>query len=268
MTRRPGGPAPDSPVLEHALAFARLGWPVFPCKPGRKVPATIHGHLDATTDEEQIITWFARHPGRNLAVATGLPGPDVLDVDVHPTGSGFAALNMLLRAGLARGAAAWLRTPHGGVHGYFAGSRQRSGHLPARHLDFRSAGGYVLVPPSRVDGRPYRLIAAPGGRAHLDWQQVTRLLEPRRHQPGAARPGPAGDIARLGAWVARLEEGNRNAGLFWAANRALDAGHADGLDMLAAAARQAGLADREIAATLHSARAHHRPGRPGIKAVS
>ena len=269
MTRRePRGPACANPVVEAALVVARLGWPVFPCQPGRKIPATAHGHLDASTDEDQIIRWFARYPGRNLAVATGLPGPDVLDVDVHAAGSGFAALNVLLRVGLARGAAAWVRTPHGGVHGYFAGSDQRSGSLPGRHLDFRSAGGYVLIPPSRVDGRPYRLVAAPGGRARLDWQQVAGLLEPRRHPASVARPGSSGDIARLAAWVARLEEGNRNSGLFWAANRVLDAGQAEGLDDLAVAARQAGLTDREIAATLRSARAHHHPGRPGVQAVS
>jgi hypothetical protein len=29
-------------MLRAALAYARLGWPVFPCRPGEKVPAT-HG---------------------------------------------------------------------------------------------------------------------------------------------------------------------------------------------------------------------------------
>jgi Bifunctional DNA primase/polymerase, N-terminal len=36
-------------VLGQAFAYAALGWPVFPCKPGRKVPNTEHGFLDATT---------------------------------------------------------------------------------------------------------------------------------------------------------------------------------------------------------------------------
>ena len=49
-------------------------------------------------------------------------------------------------------------------------------------------------------------------------------------------------------------EGNRNAGLFWAANRALEADPAADLSPLAAAARQAGLDDREITRTLDSAR--------------
>ena len=49
-------------------------------------------------------------------------------------------------------------------------------------------------------------------------------------------------------------EGNRNAGLFWAANRALDADPAADLSPLAVAARQAGLGDKEITRTLDSAR--------------
>ena len=36
--------------LGQALAYAARGWPVFPCQAGQKIPATAHGHLDATTD--------------------------------------------------------------------------------------------------------------------------------------------------------------------------------------------------------------------------
>jgi hypothetical protein len=245
---------PPNPVLDAALACARRGWPVFPCQPGCKAPATPHGHLDATTDPGQIAAWFAARPGLNLAIATGAPGPDVLDVDRRPSGSGFAALSALARAGLTAGSAAWVRTPGGGVHGYYTGSRQHSARLPGCYLDFKSAGGYVLVPPSQVGGRPYRLIAATGGTAGLDWQQVTALLEPARNcLPARPRSGRA-DVTRLAGWVARLEEGNRNAGLFWAACRALDASPAADLSSLAAAARQAGLGEREVAATLGSAR--------------
>ncbi len=75
---------------EAAQAYARVGWPVFPCHPGSKEPATLHGFLDASTDERQIRQWWRRDPERNVAIATGAPGPDVVDVDVHKDGSGFA----------------------------------------------------------------------------------------------------------------------------------------------------------------------------------
>jgi Bifunctional DNA primase/polymerase, N-terminal len=129
-------------TLTRALAYARRSWPVFPCQPGQKIPATRHGYRNATTDEQQITRWFAGHPDRNLAVATGAPGPDVLDVDQHgQAGNGFAAFNRLRAAGLLDGAAAYVCTPSGGLHAYFTGSGQRNGHLPGQHLDFRAAGG-------------------------------------------------------------------------------------------------------------------------------
>jgi hypothetical protein len=166
-------------ILHQALAFARGGWRVFPCLPGQKIPATPHGYRDATTDQQQIKGWFGRGRDWNLAVATGAPGPDVLDVDEHgEAGNGYAAFRQLREAGLLDGAAAYVRTPSGGLHAYFAGSAQHNGHLPAHHLDFRSAGGYILTPPSRIDGRPYQLVRALRGRGALDWDAVVRHLNP------------------------------------------------------------------------------------------
>jgi hypothetical protein len=246
-------------TLRHALAYARHGWPVFPCLPGQKIPATRHGYRDATTDEQQITDWFGRGRDWNLAIVTGTPGPDVLDIDQHGlAGNGYAAFNRLRRLGLVNGAAAYVRTPAGGMHAYFTGSGQHNGRLPGHHLDFRSTGGYVVAPPSQVDGKPYRLIAKPGGRGTLDWTAVAQFLDPQR-QPHPLQPRPAFgvDLTHLARWVASQPEGNRNAGLFWAANRALDADQAADLSPLAVAARQAGLGDKEITRTLDSA---HRTG--------
>ena len=189
-------------TLHQALAFASRGWPVLPCQPGQKTPATRHGVRDATTDRGQITAWFGRHPDWNLAIATGAPGPDVLDVDQHgEAGNGYAAFSQLRAAGLLDGARAWVRTPSGGLHAYFTGTDQRNGHLPAHHLDFRSRGGYVLTPPSQVDGKPYQLIQAFRGRANLELGRghpapatpapaPTPALPAR--PPGPQRPGPVG----------------------------------------------------------------------------
>ena len=97
----------------------------------------------------------------------------------------------------------------------------------------------------------------------LDWATVTVLLEPQlqtaRPQP---RPAPGRDLSHLARWVASQQQGNRNAGLFWAANRALDVDPAADLSSLAAAARQAGLEDTEITRTLDSARKTGQPRPP------
>ncbi len=250
----------DDTALHRALAYTGHGWPVFPCGPGEKLPATRHGFKDATTDPERIRAWWTRQPASNVAIATGAPGPDVLDVDQRgEAGSGFAAFNRLHREGLLAGVNALVRTPSGGLHGYFAGSDQASGRLPRHHLDFKAAGGYVLAPPSQVAGQPYTLIIRhPGGAGGLDWRAVTHLLEPLqpRREPCAEHPS---GVTQLAGWVAGLREGNRNAGLYWAARRAIEAGRADALDTLAGAAISAGLPEPEVWRTLSSARRGARP---------
>ncbi len=110
-------------------------------------------------------------------------------------------------------------------------------------------------------GKPYRLVRAQPEAGGLDWSAVAGLLAPvhdRRLQPDGRA---AGRLGQLAAWVERLEEGNRNAGLFWAACRAVEAGREELLDELRAAALRTGLSEREISRTIASARREIRSGR-------
>jgi hypothetical protein len=216
--------------------------------------------MDATTDPEHITAWWTAMPSRNVGIATGAPGPDVLDIDVRPRGNGYQALRRLRQAGLLEIPVAAVATPSGGMHLYYPGTGQGSGRLPDCHLDFKAAGGYVLAPPSTVAGRPYRLIQHQPGHSgqtaggRLDWAAALALLQPRQPPPQLERPAGHADADRLAAWVARLPEGNRNAGLFWAACRVAETGQPGHLDALAEAAQAAGLPEREIARTIASAR--------------
>ncbi len=224
--RHPAGLDGRGVSAGQALAYALGGWPVFPCKPGSKEPDTAHGFHDATTDPGVIRAWWRARPDRNVAIATGAPGPDVLDVDTGPAGSGWAAFGRLKRAGLLTGASALVRTRSGGLHVYFTGTGQPCGRLPRHFVDFKAAGGYVLAPPSFVaaDGKPagtYELLEQRDGTGQLDWEAARRLLGPPR--PAAPRPR-RGDAGGLAAWVAALPEGNRNGGLYWAACRAIERG--------------------------------------------
>jgi hypothetical protein len=252
MTTRPGT---HNLALDRALAYAAHSWPVFPCRPGSKEPATAHGHLDATTDVAMITAWWDAAPDRNVAIATGAPGPDVLDVDVRFVGSGYPAWNRLQQVGLTRGALALVRTPSGGLHAYYSGTGQRSRRIPAEHIDFKAAGGYVIAPPSRIGEKSYSVIhQSSDPPSSLDWAAVSRLLLPEP-QP-APRPAvgqPTTDPSRLARWVAGLREGNRHDGLFWAACRTAEAGQLDSLDAIADAARTAGLPDAEVRRTISAA---------------
>jgi hypothetical protein len=87
----------------------------------------------------------------------------------------------------------------------------------------------------------------------LDWSAVNHVLEPESQRLVTSRATSPEDVSRLAGWVERLEEGNRNSGLFWAACRVVEAGQAGMLDDLAAAAARTGLPDREIARTIASA---------------
>ena len=88
----------------------------------------------------------------------------------------------------------------------------------------------------------------------LSWSAVTDVLEPQPGRPARQQLANSDDLGRLVAWVERLEKGNRNSGLFWAACRAVEAGRSDVLDEIAAAAARAGLSEREVTRTIDSAR--------------
>lgn len=240
-----GSPVPPG-VLSAALSYAGRSWPVLPCRVADKTPLTSHGVKDATTDPAVIRRWWARWPRANVGIATGSPGPDVLDVDVREDGSGFAALNELNRAGLTAGARLIARTPSGGLHAYFAGTGQGCGRLPELHLDFKARGGYVIAPPSvTADGRPWELAQVRDDAGTADWAACCRLLA-----PAPARPADT-TLDRLVAWMAGQPHGNHNNGLYWAACRAVEAG----LDPwpLADAAVRAGHDGRRAARTITSA---------------
>jgi Bifunctional DNA primase/polymerase, N-terminal len=246
--------------LLQALAYARHGWPVFPVVPGEKIPATPRGLLAATTDEAQIRAWWAANPGRNIGVATGRPGPDVVDVDRHgPEASGFAAWNAARREGLVARPMAIVRTPSSGMHAYFQGSEQRSA-ATAAHVDFRSTGGYVVAPHSTVGGKPYVVVHRdPESTASVDFGAVRKLIDPQRERqrqwapPAHLRDGERQNLDHLVQHMAGLDDGRKRY-LFWAANRVLDHGQPERLEDLARAARAAGSDPRQIARTIESAR--------------
>ena len=245
-----------------ALQLARRGVPVFPCEPQGKRPIVKHGLHDATIDVATIDRWWTRTPDANLAVPTGLPQTfDVLDVDVTDSGTGFAALRRLKTAGLTAGAFRIVATPRGGLHLWFRPTGTvRNTSMAQHHLDVRGTGGYVLVTPSSVNGREYRVIESrPEATGRLDWDACRRLLCPPllghpTKKSASWSDDQEADTARFVRWVAGLQEGGRNSGLFWAACQALEStgGRAD-LRPLIEAAVSAGLTPIEAGRTASSA---------------
>jgi hypothetical protein len=255
---------------QAALTMARAGLPVFPCVPGGKTPLTRHGYLDATSDPHQVESWWGRWPNANLGLPTGpVSGVEVVDIDVRPGGDGHAAFDAVAsRVGADRWAA-MVSTPSGGCHLYFPavpGRVQSSWACGSAHVDFRGAGGYIIVPPSTIqigwESVSYRLTGSRADPYPVDAQRLRDAFDPSQAQPRMARrisrEPLAPDVSRLAAWVAGRPQGERNQGLFYAACRLAESGHdrAAVLSALGGAARQAGLLDREISLTVASAFRH------------
>ena len=250
--------------LDAALAWAARGVGVLPIQRAGKAPLTRHGVHDASTDPDVLRRWWARWPEANVAIATGAPGVDVLDVDVRGQRSGWAALRKLRDAEILPPGAPLVRTPSHGLHLHFTGTEQRNGSLHGQQLDFRSCGGYVLVPPSYVDTGAYagfyRWERQGEPDARLDWTAVTELLKPlpdgrdfRSLRP--RRPRQGRDVTTLAAAVEREPKGNRNNLLFWAFCEALRCGY-DLRPIAEAALRnphQEPITVREVDATLRQA---------------
>lgn len=165
--------------LDHALAFAASGWPVFPIKPGGKRPMTEHGFKDATLDAEQIKAWWTRSPLANIGIVPSeQAGFWVLDIDTKNGGdASFAAI-----PGLEHVLTRMVRTPSGGRHLYFkwppGGVPRITGGIPGLPgIDICGANGYVIAPPSRTihetDTRSGKTLTVDGDYAVADTSPLT-----------------------------------------------------------------------------------------------
>jgi putative DNA primase/helicase len=169
---------PSSGMMEHAVAYGRAGWPIFPlhhieagrcscgkadCNSAGKHPRTRRGFKDASPDEAMIRKWWTRWPDANIGIATGArSGLFVLDKD---GAKGSARLAKLVAEHGPLPETPRVKTGHG-EHYYFrllpgvsAPSKAFTGSHPNAGLDTRCDRGYVVAPPSmHVSGVRYEWI--------------------------------------------------------------------------------------------------------------
>ena len=146
-------------MKDEALRLARAGYAVFPCRPNGKEPLHKGSFKDATVDEFQIIAWWELNPNANIAIYPGAEGNEklIVDVDVRATENGRRTIEEL--GPLLFPPTRTVTTPSGGQHRYYSLPKGVKVQSSARRLgvglDVRSHGGYVLVPPSVIDGKRY-----------------------------------------------------------------------------------------------------------------
>lgn len=191
-------------LLGAALGYASRGWPVLPlhspdrdrgctCKDGlgcaspAKHPRTQHGVRDATTDEATIRGWWARWPNANVGIAAG--GILVIDVDGEV---GEASLAQLEIEHGELPSTLEARTGSGGRHLVFEhpGGEIKNKVALAPKLDIRSAGGYIVAPPSlHAGGHRYEWLSD-AQPAQLGPHPVVELLRRAGRRTAPAKPPP------------------------------------------------------------------------------
>ncbi len=109
---------------------------------------------DRSPSPEQIAAWRQQYPGCNWAQITGaVSGLVVLDVDVRREGEKSLIGHVLP---ITR----TVRTPAGGLHYYYQISGDQVPSIPnvLPGCDLKADGGYVLVPPSSINGSAYEVV--------------------------------------------------------------------------------------------------------------
>jgi len=205
-------PGLGNATIVAALAYAARGWPVFPLQPAvrgvkesGKRPITAHGVKDATTDEGTIRRWWTETPTANVGIACGARLV-VIDIDTATPPAPFDALpeSMVVRTGR-------------GIHVYLDPLGEtfpnRAGIAPG--VDVRSAGGYVVAPPSaHYTGSVYEwtggeeLAVVP--ESWLPLMRAKRLeVAPR---PVMSMGGGSDDLRRAAAYLAAIPGAVSGAG--------------------------------------------------------
>lgn len=193
-------------MLEHALAYAAIGWRIFPVSKKKK-PLTSNGFKDASIDEQKIRAWWTKHPDAGIGVATGqVSGVVVLDIDSHKVGA-EKALNEILRLKGDFDRTVVAETGGGGTHFYFVHPGKDVRVPTAKELmgfvgvDVRGDGGYAVLPPSgHESGNFYK------------WEEGKSPFESR---PGICPPFMYEKRQRDAAFkfTGPITEGQRNAEL-------------------------------------------------------
>jgi|TARA_R110000823_G_scaffold71749_11_gene165340 hypothetical protein len=185
--------------LEAAVQYLSEGLSVIPLKPNEKRPLlSSWAQLQTarmTVDEVNEV--WESEPDANVGIVTGqISGLSVLDIDGAP---GALAIQ---KADISLPETRVVRTPNG-LHYYFQFTddmKQSAGIID--HVDIRSTGGYVVAPPSTVEGKEYKVAK---NLAPVFWTDIPEQLLGRKPSP----TGISAPITSAGApWVSEaLEQG-------------------------------------------------------------
>lgn len=134
-----------------AIWYAERGHLVFPLRPGLKTPATPHGFKDASMNPDTVRAWWRAEPTFNIGLSTGHLF-DVIDIDGDPGQASILALDAKDQVPAIRGI---VTTPRGN-HLYIDPTGDGCATAIRPGIDYRGIGGYVVAPPSLINGVAYQ----------------------------------------------------------------------------------------------------------------
>jgi hypothetical protein len=151
---RTKGKGKGTNFLAAALWYAKLGFRVFPLKPGTKEPLIKDWPNKATWDEAQIREWWGKWPDANIGIATGRYRDGyfcVLDFDPRNGGDWYGDVGEDILP------PTWVvHTGGGGRHYYYKTPYPLRGRKLKDGVDLKGEGGYVVAPPSiHPNGQKY-----------------------------------------------------------------------------------------------------------------
>lgn len=159
-------------ILAAAIDYAKAGLRVLPvygvdssgacacgnphCQAAGKHPSISAWQQHATSDLQQVRTWFSSSAPQNIGVATGR-GLLVLDLDGEAGAEWIRVRNVPLT---------WVtRTGSGGLHYWFklppGATYRNTARKLAPGVDTRADGGQVIAPPSRNARGDYQWLVSP-----------------------------------------------------------------------------------------------------------
>lgn len=209
---------------EVILGYARLGYRLFPIRPGTKRPIFKGWSEQASSDEDTILNWWKRWPACNWAITIG-SGFSVLDLDPVALEAGWPGEER--RKDLKATNCPLARTPRLGFHLYFRADWPNSTGKVAPGVDTKGRGGYIVVPPSALEASAYKdltvlihggvyrwirpLLAIDHLPAPPQWLDELVKAAPRQAEQRTAEAAALADKALRDCEI--LPEGQRNNGL-------------------------------------------------------
>ncbi|MDE2020737.1 MAG: bifunctional DNA primase/polymerase [Patescibacteria group bacterium] len=200
--------------LAAALDWAKRGFYVFPCIPGKKKPLIAGGYFNATRDEDMIRRWWTITPEANIGWAPALSGHWVLDIDIKNATRGYETLEVLTHQHGPLPSTTAITTPTGGKHYWFHGTCRSTTRFLGPGIDTKGSGGYVLLPPSHTEEGVYRL-ANDSSALIADappWLMALLSKPPPEKKPAAtAAPDLPANIERAEARLRKFVSEGRTA---------------------------------------------------------